>query len=150
MAAYVLCLTLCPHETGQETQRNSCRHLCASVLLLYNEAGEGWEMVSFSTRSTRTLTHATQMLEAPRRDRQELETGSLHTCGELQRLPPAAGCTHHQQRVSRAGLQPHTAASLAGLTPPTFLMNPMIPFQRHYYRKLHSIVRDESLVIHYV
>lgn len=48
-------------------------------------------------RSTRTLTHAAQMLEAAWCDALELETGSFHTWRELQRLPPAADYTHHQQ-----------------------------------------------------
>lgn len=95
-------MLLCPNVVYCETG-----WLCHVVNLL--RAGK-----SLNTfRSTRTLTHAAQMLEAPRWDPQELETASPHTCRELQRLPPAAGCTHyHQSQFTARTLPPASPGEL--------------------------------------
>lgn len=83
-----------------------CEHLGTGMAMKWSWWGLGYRL-----RSTRMLTHAAQMLDAPLSNPLELETGSFHTWGKLQRLPPAAGWAHHQQFTASLGYLPFVVHS---------------------------------------
>lgn len=110
-------------------------HIHAVMRLL--RAGK-WSLCT--VRSTRTLTHAAQMLEAPQCDPLELQTGSFHTWGGTTKA--SSCCWLHTSPAepwesAEPVYRPHTAASLAVQTPlcDAFLTDPTIPSQILCYWK---------------
>lgn len=111
-----------------------------------------WWGLGYLLRSTRTHTHAAQMLEAPLCDPLELEVPS-HT---WRRTTKASSCcwlctspAEPWESAAELVYSSHTVPSLSGLTPLcfTFFMNPTITFHKCNQWKLHSIFCNESLVM---
>ena len=109
-----------------------------------------------SDRSTRMLTHATQMLEAAQRDPLELETGSFPTWGgeggkggggeSTKASSSCSGCWLHTSCTSRASLQPAQPPASPGKLPccSAFLTDPTVTFLK--LQRFHSIFCNETSV----
>lgn len=103
-----------------------------------------------TVRSIRTLTHAAQMLGAPRCDPLELQTGSFHTWGGTTK---ASSCCWLRTSPAEPWesaepvYRPRTAASLAVQTPlcDAFLTDPTIPSQILCYWKFPQHFLQQNL-----
>ncbi len=108
-----------------------------------------WWWVGNGLKSSRTPTHAAQMLRAPRCDLLELSSFSSYLGGTTKassrcrlHTSPAEPWESAEPVYSRA--PPTASPADSTLLYCTFLINPTVPFQEWYYWKFHSFFFDET------